>query len=375
MSTRSGPATATDTAPVACLPAAARDRPGAMQWLYLLYLANLAWQPLFDPTASWVDWAIAAGIIALFVPLFVLSFRRRERSASTALVATVVLGFAATLVNVGASVLFVYAAAMVAERERKHALRWNVGMTFLLFLLAAISPVPYPYRLWGVLPSLAFLWIVALQTQSEVAQRTESERLRIESVRTGELATAAERERIARDLHDLLGQSLTSLVVRAQLIQTLATADPGAVAAQAQQLEESARTGLEQVRTAVSGLHELALDDEVETARRTLAAAGIDATVHVPAEVVPSPLVERSLALALREAVTNVVRHAGAAACTISVVRADELWRLEVTDDGRGGDAPEGNGLRGMRERIAAVGGRVELLAGRGTSVVVTVPA
>ena len=354
------------------------------QLVYLIYLANMAWQPWFDPTASWVDWALVAGIAVAFIPLFVASHHPRRRVAMAALVGTVVLGTVATLFNVGASVLFVYAAAMAAEFSRDQALRWNVGMTFLLFGLATVSPVPFPYRLWGVLPSLVFLWIVGLQVQRDVARRTEAERLRIDNVRIEQLATSAERERIARDLHDLLGQSLTGIVVRAQLIQSLAGQDPAAAAQEAQSVEEGARAALEQVRSAISGLRDVSLDDEIAAARRTLVAAGVNPSVQRQDAVEPNPLVERSLALALREAVTNVIRHSEASACIIELGCADGIWRLAVRDNGNGDDAPEGNGLRGMRERITAVGGRVErrVNAGStggtgstGTSVIVTVPA
>ena len=88
-----------------------------------------------------------------------------------------------------------------------------------------------------------------------------------------------------------------------------------------------------------------------------------------------APEVESALAMALREAVTNVVRHAGARTCRVTLVRHGTDLRLEVVDDGRGGGGPDSNGLRGMRERIAALGGNVERVAGAGTRLVVAVPA
>ena len=122
-----------------------------------------------------------------------------------------------------------------------------------------------------------------------------------------------------------------------------------------------------------SGYRAASLATEVEHARVALAAVGVATEVEgVDVDVTPS--VETALALALREAVTNVVRHAAATTCHIRVVRDGDELRLEVTDDGRGGGA-EGNGLRGMRERITALGGRVERATSRGTTVTVAVPA
>ena len=347
---------------------------GRVQWVYLIYLGNVVWQPAFDPTDGVAIWALTLTTVVAFLPLYALSYHPRPRLRSGALFATVGLGTLATLFNVGASVLLVYAAAMAAQRDRRFLLRWLIGLSLLIACLAVVSPVPFPYRLWGVAPSLVFVWIVGFAAREQAERDREAERLRIDSARAEQLAAAAERERISRDLHDLLGQTLTGLVVRAQLVQSLAQADPGAVVAELQQIEASARAALAQVRAAVSGLREVSLDDELSSAGHTLAAVGVEAVVDVSAASDPGPLLERCLALALREAVTNVVRHAGASRCTISLRHEDDLWRLEVTDDGVGGAAAEGNGLRGMRERIAALGGVVERRSGLGTTLVVSVP-
>lgn len=352
-----------------------RQRAWRGHWVYLIYLSNLGWQPWFDPTAGWREWLVVAAVVVQFVPLWGMTRTTDPHRLRRVVGTIVVIGIIGTVLNVGASVLFVFAAAAVAPLGEDEALRWHVGLTLAIVLLMAFSPIALPYRIYGVLPSLIFVWVVGLGTRTEAATVAEAERLRIENVRIEALATAAERERIARDLHDLLGQSLTGLVVRAQLVGRLAAVDPAAAAIEASSLEEGARVALEQVRAAVSGLNDVSLDDEVATARDVLAAAGVDARVVVATQRRPSPLVERSLALALREAVTNVVRHAHAASCTIEIVESGETWSLEVHDDGRGGDHTEGAGLRGMRERIAAVGGRVERWSDRGTSLRVTVPA
>lgn len=348
---------------------------GAAHWIYLVYLLNLGWQPFFDPTTGVLDLVVVAVVVIAFVPLWALA-RTRDRDRLRVLaIAMIALGVAGTLFNVGASVVFVYAAAVVAPLGDDEALRFHVGITFIIVLLMAVSPIELPYRIYGVLPALVFVWVIGLESRRGAAHVAEAERLRIDNVRIEALATAAERDRIARDLHDLLGQSLTGLVVRAQLVQRLAEVDPPAAVEEAAGLEDGARAALEQVRAAVSGLSDVSLDDELDAARRVLAAAGVEADVRVLTTARPGALGERSLALALREAVTNVVRHAEAGTCRIELSRLDETWRLEVCDDGRGGDHEEGSGLRGMRERVAAVGGDVERWTDAGTAVRVTVPA
>lgn len=345
------------------------------EYVPLVYLANLLWQPFFDPDSSWQDWAVVAAVVALFVPMHVLAHHPDRRVQRAALVATVVLGTAATFLNVGAPVLFVYAAANAAAVERDRLLRWQVGLTALCGVLAVVSPIPLPFRLYGVLPPMVFIWLIGWLVQADARREEESARLRIDNVRIEQLATADERERIARDLHDLVGQSLTGLVVKAQLVQGLLATDPELAGMHAADLEAGARDALAQVRAAIDGLGQVSLADEVDTAARTLEAAGVELVADVSIDHnPPGPLVERILALALREATTNVVRHARARTCTVTLARWEGRWQLVIADDGVGGTTDEGNGLRGMRERVVAVGGTVRRDGSAGTRVTVSVP-
>jgi two-component system sensor histidine kinase DesK len=347
----------------------------AGEYIHLVYLTNLLWQPFFDDTASGFDWAVVVVVVVTFVPVYVLAHHPDPRRKRVALVATVTLGTVASMANIGASVLFVYAVANVAWLDRRRVLRWQVGLTGLCGVLLLVSSVPWPFRLYGILPSVVFVWIIGRLVTVDARRHEEAERLRVDNVRIEQLATADERERIARDLHDLVGQSLTALVVRAQLVQSLLPTDREGAMAQAADLEAQARDALVQVRSAIDGLGQVSLRDELDTAERTLAAAGVDAVVEVTDADQPGPLVERILALGVREASTNVVRHARASTCAITLDREDGRWVLVVADDGVGGQVVEGNGLRGMRERVLAVGGTVHRDGTVGTRITVEVPA
>jgi two-component system sensor histidine kinase DesK len=174
------------------------------------------------------------------------------------------------------------------------------------------------------------------------------------------LAVAEERVRFARDLHDLLGHSLSVIVLKAELAGKLAVASPERVAGELADIERVARQALADVREAVSGYREASLASEIEQARSALIAAGIDVRVQPLAENLPAGT-ENVLAWALREGVTNVIRHAGAKAARITLARRDGRAELEVTDDGRGAvDFKAGNGLTGIRERVAGRKGEVE---------------
>ena len=355
-------------------PACDTGRDFSALW-YLAYFGMLAFQPAFDPTATVVDWTLAGVFVVVGGFLYLLGeFRPRRRLAAT--VALAVVGAVAVFFNTGAAVYFVYAAALAGTfQPRARAQRWILGLAGALVVLALFSPVPLPYRILSFAFPLLFVWIVGSQVIVDAERERESTRLRIDNARIERLATLGERERIARDLHDLLGHTLTGILVRAQLIRRLAASDPERAAGEVADIEELARGALGEVRSTVSGWRHHALDAEIDAARAALAAADVDPIVERDDGLSLSPAVEAALALAVREAVTNVVRHAAAGRCTIGIVASGDQVMLTVADDGGGTTAPDGSGLAGMRERIAALGGEVERRMQPGTTLKVTVPA
>jgi two-component system, NarL family, sensor histidine kinase DesK len=180
-------------------------------------------------------------------------------------------------------------------------------------------------------------------------------------------AVAAERERFARDLHDLLGHSLSVIAIKAELAGRLLPDAPERAAAEVADLEDVARSALREVRDAVSGYRRPTLEGELEGARMALAAAGIIAQIEHATESL-SPEVEAVLAWAVREGATNVIRHSGARHCEVRLHGGGGEVGVEIVDDGRGvADVSEcGNGLTGLRERADAVRGRLEAGAGTG---------
>ncbi|QHC02184.1 sensor histidine kinase [Epidermidibacterium keratini] len=184
-----------------------------------------------------------------------------------------------------------------------------------------------------------------------------------------DLRVLAERERVARDVHDVLGHSLTVLTVKAELAQRLIDVDAEQAKAELAQIQSLTREALAEIRATVAGLRVARLGDELAASREALRSAGIAAEVPEDAEVV-DPRHRILLAWSLREATTNVVRHSGARHCRVEL----DTRGMRVIDDGRGIDgAPEGNGLRGLRERVEQVGGRATLTPGIPTGTVVEV--
>jgi len=366
-------------------PSAAGLRRGAARWWYVIFLGVLAFEPMLQAVGAGTgattgspatDWLLIGGLMALGLVLVVIGELGTDRTKTVVAVLFTVLGVATVGYVSTATVFFVYAAAFAAgSSSRRTARRWCTALTVLLVVLAALSPVAMPFRLGAFAAPIVLVWLVGSSVMTEAENLRASARLRVDNVQIERLATLGERERIARDLHDLLGHTLTGIVVRAQLIRKVAPSDPERAAAEAAQVEQLAREALAEVRAAVSGWRHHALDTEIAVARDVLTAAGVELHVHAGTDVSLSPTVEAAVALAVREAVTNVVRHAHARVCRIGIVTDGDVVRVTVADDGRGTHAPEGSGLAGMRERVAALGGRVDRSADGGTTLTVTVPA
>ena len=190
------------------------------------------------------------------------------------------------------------------------------------------------------------------------------------------LATLAERERIGRDLHDLLGHTLSVVALKSELARKLIDRDLDAARREIHEVERVARDSLAQVRNAVSGIRNTALSAELVAATALLEAQGVKVKCETENVKLPHDR-ETALALSLREAATNIRRHASATGVTIRVRNEPKSVIVEVADDGRGGRIVPGNGLNGMRERLDSVGGTLALMPNEegGTLLRASVPA
>jgi two-component system sensor histidine kinase DesK len=232
------------------------------------------------------------------------------------------------------------------------------ALVVLLLCVGAVLALPRVLPGWypedDFVPQLVLASFAAYGIGQVIVRNAQLARAKEQLV---DLAVSRERERVARDVHDILGHSLTVITVKTELAGRLLEAVPGADRARAElaDAERLAREALADVRATVSGLREVSLTGELVSARRALEAAGIAADLPTAVDVVPAR--HRQLfAWALREGVTNVVRHSGAASCTVRLA-AD---CVEVRDDGRGAEDADGNGLAGLRARAGAAGARVE---------------
>ncbi|MEP6634212.1 MAG: sensor histidine kinase, partial [Luteimonas sp.] len=208
-------------------------------------------------------------------------------------------------------------------------------------------------------------------------ERSNDERdvaLKLSHDEVRKLAATAERERIGRDLHDLLGHTLSLITLKLELGRKLLDRDPPAARREFEEAERVARHALAEVRSAVTGIRSTDLAAELASARLLLESS----RVHMEYESPPGlpPDIERGLSLVLREAVTNIARHADAGRAHIEFAVEGNAVQMRITDDGRGGIATDGNGLSGMRERVAALGGTLSIDSPKahGTRLLVRVP-
>jgi len=216
------------------------------------------------------------------------------------------------------------------------------------------------------------LGISALYTAYTTYQQRCLRRSHVEILR---LATLAERERIGRDLHDLLGHTLSVVALKSELARKLIDRDLDAARSEIGEVERVARDALAQVRNAVSGIRSTAIAAELQAATALLEAQGVKVKCETERVKLPHDR-ETALALSLREATTNIRRHAAASGVTIRLRQEPAQVVMEVLDNGRGGRIVPGNGLNGMRERLDHVGGTLSYESGRdgGTRLFVSVP-
>ena len=229
----------------------------------------------------------------------------------------------------------------------------------------------------GLMRSLGVLVMVAGSLLSTWYYFAESSRRKLLDNSQAALraqASAAERERIGRDLHDLLGHTLSLITLKLELSRKLADSDPQRSRAEANEAETVARQALVQVRAAVSGMRATDLHGEIASAGLLLQSRGVSWQAHSPPPLPPA--IDTALSLVLREAVTNIARHAEANTARLQFVVAGDVVQMIISDDGRGVGKRRGNGLTGMRERVEALDGvlSIEGEKGMGSQLTISVP-
>ena len=350
-------------------------------WMPVLLLGYLLFlfMPVLVPSGGdwggrlqWRLWPTLASIV-VFLPMYFLAYRGSAMTRVLCTFGIAALGYGLMASNAFSNTYIIYAAAFVALLP---GALWT-----RLLALAGLLGAYYALSSWLAfpvfVPVLTAIISVAVFTgnyfQSETVRKRAELKLSHEEVRR--LAALAERERIGRDLHDLLGHTLSLVALKSDLAGRLIERDPQAARNEIVEVSRVARDALAQVRRAVTGIRAAGLAAELASAKLLLESDGV--TLRYDAhEVVVPPDLETVLALALREAVTNIQRHARATLAEVSLTSTGDHVQLRIRDNGVGSAAVPGNGLSGMRERVESRGGRLRIdsTLRQGTCVEITLP-
>ena len=344
-------------------------------WLGLIYLFFVFLPLFYWPGHDWAVVVLSVLSTLVFLAIYFTFVRGQGRWRPALMVASAVLGLVLIPINPGGNTFVIYAMVMAAMALPD---RTAIAVASALLLVTGLvfwwsmPRVEFALAGTGVVAIIGFVVVSGVLVARDRARRDAALRLSQDEVRR--LATVAERERIGRDLHDLLGHTLTLVAIKSELAGKLLARDPVAAKVQIAEVEQVARSALGQVREAVAGVRTSGLPAELAAARLALLSAGIEPEIS-PAPDLAAPT-EAVLAMALREAVTNIIRHADCSRVEIAFGSEQSELCMQIRDDGRGGLGREGNGLTGMRERLRQVSGTLEIdsPAGAGTTLTIRVP-
>jgi two-component system, NarL family, sensor histidine kinase DesK len=349
-----------------------RSKPrGWIPYIWLGYMIFFYIQPVMDH-AGWKEWSLAALATTVFLFLYLGLFLSERTKPLLHIAGMVILGLVFAPFNLGASTFFIFAAAFVPFAVQTE--RAAVGLLAGIVVLAATETQIFHLSGWFLFYG-GGLAVVVGGGNIYFAQRNRTlAKLRMANDEIEHLAKVAERERIARDLHDVLGHTLSVIALKSELAGKLIDHDPQRAGKEIGEVEKISRQALSDVRDAIRGYHSQGLVAELAQAKTTLETAGLTVQCDAATTVTLPPVQESVLSLAVREAVTNVLRHSQARTCRVRLEQQNGSCRLEIHDDGRGGANAEGNGLRGMRERVEMLGGTMHRGTEAGTTLTIVLP-
>lgn len=349
---------------------------GKWPWIDAVHLLWTVWvfiTPLFGNGYSlrWV--LITLWSFPLFIVLYLLTLWGSRRSAPIFALAMIVLSLVLLPRYPSGMNYFVFGCVMLRTNRAIGLRRYLLEVVLLNIGFVSLAWwIGYPWQVTAWIPALTLIIGLIVNVERSSSEKDAALRLSHEEVRR--LAATAERERIGRDLHDLLGHTLSLITLKMELSRKLFQRDPPRAQRELAEAEQIARDALAQVRSAVTGFRAADLAAELASAHLLLESSRVNLRYSPPP---PMPAwIQAGLSMVLREAATNIARHAQASEATIRIVSAAEAVWMEVIDDGRGGVASNGNGLVGMRERVLALGGELQIHSprGQGTHLRIRIP-
>lgn len=356
----------------------ARGQPAWSRAVHLLWTSWLFITPMFEEHGFTRRWfVLTLATYPLFLFLYAKCVTTSQRFSGWYAVAMLAMSYVLMPWYTGSLTYFMFGCIMLGGC---HMRRSRYAMALLLANALIIAEGRWLHLPWGALIWLPVTTVIvgALVQFERINSRRNAE-LALSHAEVKRIAAFAERERIGRDLHDLLGHTLSIIALKSELAGKLVERDPQAARREIDDVARISRETLSEVRATVSGMRNAVLVAELASAKVLLGADNILLDAHID-EISLKPDAESALAMSLREAITNVQRHAGARNVGVRLQREKGGVTMEIRDDGRGGTLRAGNGLNGMRERLEAHGGSLELLGNsersdHGTTLVARLPS
>ncbi|MEO7063401.1 MAG: sensor histidine kinase [Dokdonella sp.] len=342
----------------------------------LFYLGFLFINWSVDAALQWLPVTLLS--IAIFLPVYFHAYGESGRRVMVHAAVIATLGFALAPFNSSANTYLIYAGALLPLSGLALGRMIAIISAGLVLYAAELSLFPWPPRFIVLVVALTAMiaTTVCAANYFQREKRLRQAELKLSHDEVRRLAALAERERIGRDLHDLLGHTLSLITLKSELAVKLFDRDPLAARSEIMDVERVARDALGQVRRAVTGIRTAGLAAEFASARLLLESSDVHLD-YSGADTLLPPEIETVLALTVREAVTNIQRHAHARHAGVKLAIESGEVRLVIEDDGRAAQpVVPGNGLSGMRERLHMLGGHlaIESQRGQGTRLVAVLP-
>ncbi|MBE1301945.1 MAG: hypothetical protein GJ680_18820 [Alteromonadaceae bacterium] len=330
---------------------------GFLPYVWLVYLAMLFIGLNFTHTSAQI-WLGTIASVVVFLILYFRGYWVSGHAIIKYMAAIAILGLGVATFNPGSSVYIIFACAFAPALQSV-----KKGIIAALTIISIMLGFSWFYGLsyFFYFPATVFSLLVSFVNiyQAELAKKNKLIKKSQEEVQ--HLARSAERERIARDLHDVMGHTFSMITIKAQLARKLLDADVEQAKQELAELESASRQALAEIRGVVSNYRKRDLNEEITLARKLLDAAEIDASIEV--DITPLPeLFNEALAYIIREGVNNIVKHSDCRTCDIQLKQEKGLVELQIKDDGEVSSYQDGNGLNGIRERVKNINGALQVL-------------
>jgi two-component system sensor histidine kinase DesK len=342
---------------------------GSRREFYLVYLLFYG-VPWFFRAPELIDIGVLIVALAVFLPLFYRGFENATPKDLWVMIAIEFIAIAAMPFHGSHGVFHIYACVQAShQKPGRYGIFYVVALS-AVFLAASLY---FQSHVFEITLNLVMGFIVGISSMASAEYRARQGRLERARVLDQQLAAIAERERIARDLHDLLGHTLTMVAVKSQVAEKFLESDPERAAQEIREIRDASRGALQDVRKAVANMGGTTLEEEIAHAGHAFNAAGIGFTVEGD---IPDLDARRSqvLGLAVRETTTNIIRHSGARQACLQLQHNGQAVVVEMQDDGDGDTIDEGSGLKGLRQRVEELDGHVVISLAEGFRISMHIP-